>query len=514
MEKKMKKPTVLTILDGWGYRKEEKGNAVLAANTPELDKLLKNYPHTLINCSGLAVGLPEGQMGNSEVGHLNIGAGRLVYQSLTRISKSIEDGDFFKNKVLLEAMQNVHNKNSALHIMGLLSDGGVHSHIDHVEALIEMAKRNNVDKVFIHAFLDGRDTPPTSAGSYLEKLETIIDEKKEGQIVSIVGRYYAMDRDNRWDRVELAYDELTLGAEYKYSSSKEAIEAAYIRGENDEFVLPTSIVRSNEQLVTMKDGDSIIFFDFRPDRAREITRAFTEKDFDGFERKVVLNDLYYVTMTEYDATFNNVHIAFEQEELNNTLGEYVSSLGLKQLRLAETEKYAHVTFFFNGGVEKPNANEDRILIPSPKVATYDLKPEMSAFEVADIAVEKIESGEYDLIIINFANMDMVGHTGVFDAAVKAVEAVDKCVGMIVKALEKVDGQMIVTADHGNCEEMIADDGSTLTAHTTDKVKLIVFSNISENIVLRQDGSLPDIAPTLLHMMGVKKPAEMTGNSLI
>ena len=510
----MTKTTVLAILDGWGQREAIEGNAVFVANTPEIDSLLSTCPNTLIKCSGYAVGLPKGQMGNSEVGHLNMGAGRVVFQSLTRISKAIEDGDFFKNKVLLEAMQKANDNNSSLHLMGLVSDGGVHSHMDHIVALIEMAKKNSVKNIYLHAFLDGRDTPPRSAVEYLAELEKEISRLEAGKIVTISGRYYAMDRDNRWDRVELAYDALTIGAEYKYQSSDDAIKAAYERDENDEFVKPTSIASDGSSPVTIKDNDSIIFFNFRPDRAREITRALTEKEFDGFERKVLPANLYYVTMTEYDSSFAGVHIAFEQEELKNTLGEYLSSIGLKQLRIAETEKYAHVTFFFNGGVEEPNKNEDRILIPSPKVATYDLQPEMSAAGVAEAAASNIKSGKYDVIIINFANMDMVGHTGIFDAAVEAVETVDACVGKLVRAVDEAGGQMIITADHGNSEEMYNSEGEPVTAHTTNNVGLLIYNSWKEIKSLRQDGSLADVAPTLLDMMNVKKPAEMTGETLI
>jgi 2,3-bisphosphoglycerate-independent phosphoglycerate mutase len=505
---------MLMILDGWGYREATDGNAVALADTPVLDSLWNEHPHTLIQASGLAVGLPEGQMGNSEVGHLNLGAGRTVYQSLTRITKSIEDGDFFENPVLLGEKEKALESGSSLHLMGLVSPGGVHSHTDHLLALVRLAQKRGVCRVYIHAFLDGRDTPPRSAEGYLAELEDELDKIGLGKIVLISGRYYAMDRDNRWERVQLAYDALTLGTGLSAASSKDAIKEAYARDENDEFVKPTNIYLSSEDPVTIEDDDAVIFFNFRPDRARELTRAFTEPVFDGFKREKFFSNLYFVTMTEYDDTFLHVHIAFLPESIKNTLGTYISSLGLKQLRIAETEKYAHITFFFNGGVEEPDPGEERILIPSPKVATYDLKPEMSAYEVAERAVSEIGRNIYDLIILNFANMDMVGHTGILEAAIKAVEAVDECVGKVVDAVVKAGGQLLLTADHGNSEEEVAEDGEPMTAHTTNPVRLILIMDGDNNYSLTEGGTLADLAPTLLEMMELPQPPEMTGHSLL
>jgi len=513
MSKKYR-PTALIILDGWGFREDPEGNAVALADTPVLDRLEVEYPHVLIKTSGLAVGLPDGQMGNSEVGHLNIGAGRTVYQSLTRITKSIEDGDFFENPVLTEAAKNAAEPGKSLHLMGLVSPGGVHSHTDHLLALVRLAQKHGVKNVCVHAFLDGRDTPPRSADGYLAKLEEGLKKIGLGRIVLISGRYYAMDRDNRWERVQLAYDALTLGKGLKAGSSEEAIEAAYARGEDDEFVKPTVIAGEKEEPVTVKDGDSVIFFNFRADRAREITRAFTEPDFDGFTREQVYSKLYYVTMTEYDAEFSHVHIAYPPDAVKNTLGAYIGSLGLKQLRIAETEKYAHVTFFFNGGVEEPNPGEDRVLIPSPKVATYDLKPEMSAYEVAERAAAEVKSGKYDLIILNFANMDMVGHTGILEAAMKAVHAVDECVGIVADAILETGGQFLLTADHGNSEEEYDEDGDPMTAHSANPVRLILVRDADREDGLADGGTLADLAPTLLDMMGLPQPSEMTGHSLL
>jgi 2,3-bisphosphoglycerate-independent phosphoglycerate mutase len=511
-----RRPSMIVILDGWGYREETFGNAVAQAQTPVLDALWTEHPHTLIATSGLAVGLPEGQMGNSEVGHMNIGAGRTVYQSLTRITKSISDGDFFENPALTAAMENATPH--SLHLMGLVSPGGVHSHTDHLLALVRMAKQRGVKNIYIHAFLDGRDTPPRSAGGYLAQLETDLSEIGAGQIVSITGRYYAMDRDNRWDRIELAYDALTLGTGIRAASSADAIRAAYERGEDDEFVKPTNIVRDDDGEVCsptiIGDGDSVVFFNFRPDRARELTRAITEPEFEGFSRKAFCKDLCFVTMTEYDATLAHVFVAFPPEDVHNTLGEYISSLGLKQLRIAETEKYAHVTFFFNGGVEMPNPGEDRVLIPSPKVATYDLKPEMSAFEVTQRVCSQIDSGVYDVIILNFANMDMVGHTGVLEAAIKAVETIDTCAGIILTTLGNAGGQMLLTADHGNSEEVLTEDGRHITSHTTNPVRLILVRDDDADLALADGGALSDLAPTLLAMMELPQPAEMTGRSLL
>jgi len=504
------RPTVLIILDGWGYREETYGNAVTAAATPVLDRLVAGHPHTLIDTSGLSVGLPEGQMGNSEVGHMNIGAGRTVYQSLTRITKSIEDGDFFENPVLLEAVRSAAEDDKSLHLMGLVSPGGVHSHTDHMLAIVELARNHGVKNVYVHAFLDGRDTPPRSAEGFLAELEESLKEIGLGRIASISGRYYAMDRDNRWERVQLAYGALSQGTGLFAKTSKEAIEAAYARGEDDEFVKPTVI----DEPVPIKDGDSIVFFNFRADRAREITRAFTEPDFDGFDREQVYSNLYFVTMTEYDAELSHVHIAYPPDEIKNTFGEYIGSLGLKQLRIAETEKYAHVTFFFNGGIEEPGPGEDRVLIPSPKVATYDLKPEMSAYEVAERAAEEVESGKYDVIVLNFANMDMVGHTGVLKAAISAVHAVDCCVGIVSEAILAAGGQFLLTADHGNSEEEFDDEGNPMTAHSTNPVRLVLVRDGDSRLGLEAGGTLADLAPTLLDMMDVKQPSEMTGRSLL
>ncbi len=509
-----KKPTVLMILDGYGINEKTEGNAIKMAKTPVMDMLLKKYPHAKGYASGLDVGLPNGQMGNSEVGHLNIGAGRIVYQELTRITKAIEDGDFFENPELKESMENCKKNNSALHIMGLVSDGGVHSHNTHLYALVKMAKNNGIEKVYIHAFLDGRDTPPTSGKEYLEQLEEELRSIGVGKIATVSGRYYAMDRDKRWDRTQKAYEAMLQGKGNKAASSDECITNSYAAGVIDEFVIPT-VITDEEGLPVGKieENDSIVFFNFRPDRAREITRAIVDGEFDGFEREKRLNSFFFVCFTRYDDTLPNVHIAFKPQKLDNTLGEYISSLGLKQLRTAETEKYAHVTFFFNGGVEEPNPGEDRILVPSPKVATYDLKPEMSAYEVCDVLVENILSQKYDLIIINFANSDMVGHTGVMEAAIKAVEAVDECVGRAVDAIVETGGQMIICADHGNSDQMIDyETGEPMTAHTTNPVPLVLV-NYTDGIGIK-DGRLSDLAPTLLEMMDLPKPKEMTGESLL
>lgn len=519
--------TTLMILDGFGFNPETSGNAIAAAATPNLDMLMKKYPHTLLGASGLSVGLPHGQMGNSEVGHMNIGAGRIIYQELTRITKEIADGTFSKNTVLNAAMDHVlaaQADGAALHVMGLLSDGGVHSHIDHLFAIIDMAKEKGIENLCIHCFLDGRDVPPRCAEKYIKELEDYMQETGLGRIASIAGRYYAMDRDNRWDRVQKAYDALTSpqsAGTLTAASALEALSAAYARGENDEFVIPTVILDGDGRPAgPVKSHDSVVIFNFRPDRAREITRAFCDPDLTGFTRTARPDDLYYVCMTQYDAAMPNAKVAFPPQHHKNTLGEYVSALGKKQLRLAETEKYAHVTFFFNGGVEEPNANEDRTLIASPSVATYDLQPQMSAPEVRDAAIEAINSGKYDLIIMNFANPDMVGHTGVFDAAVKAVEAVDGCVGDIYDAITKQNGALFITADHGNADTMFDADGSIITAHSTNPVPAILITPESfcpgscGSITLREDGILADIAPTLLYLMGLSQPAEMTGRNLI
>ena len=500
----MSKPITLIIMDGFGINKETKGNAIAAAKTPNLDKYFKEYPNTCINASGLHVGLPDGQMGNSEVGHTNIGAGRIVYQELTRITKSIEDGDFFENEAFKEAVENCKKNDSAIHFIGLLSDGGVHSHINHLFGLLELAKRAGLTKVYVHAIMDGRDVSPTSGAGYIHELEAKMQEIGVGKIASVMGRYYAMDRDNRWERVKEGYTAMLGGGE-KTDDAESYVKASYEKDVTDEFIIPASL---NEGAI--KENDSIVFYNFRPDRAREITRTFVDTAFEGFDRKYF--PVKYICMTQYDASMPNVTVAFKPESLKNTFGEYISSLGKKQLRIAETEKYAHVTFFFNGGVEKTYEGEDRALIASPKVATYDLKPEMSAFEVCEEAVKRIESDKYDNIILNYANCDMVGHTGVFEAAVKAVETVDTCVGKVVDATLKKGGKVIITADHGNADKMLEDDGvSPFTAHTTNIVPFIV---IGEDCKLRDTGALCDIAPTLLDIMDIEKPAEMTGESLI
>lgn len=504
-----KKLTMLMILDGFGINDKEEGNAVKIANTPVLDKLMKQNPTTLIKTSGLDVGLPEGQMGNSEVGHTNIGAGRIVYQELTRITKSIEDGDFFSIPELVGAIDNCKKNNSKLHIMGLLSDGGVHSHIRHLYALLELAKRKDFEDVYVHCFLDGRDTPPASAENYITELEKKMEEKGVGKIASITGRFYAMDRDKRWERVKKAYDALVNGEGEKETSATIAIEKSYQKEVFDEFVEPTLICNNGEPVARVSENDSVIFFNFRPDRAREITRAIVDKNFDGFEREYF--PVYYVCFTNYDETIENVHIAFKKDEIKNTFGEILGKKGMTQLRIAETEKYAHVTFFFNGGEEKQYPGEDRILIPSPKVETYDLKPEMSAYEVTDNVVEAINSKKYDSIILNYANPDMVGHTGNLDAAVKALEVIDECVGRVLEAVENNDGVLLITADHGNSEQMIDySTGEPHTAHTTNVVPLILVGKDAK----LKSGRLADLIPTMLDIMGIEKPEEMTGESLI
>lgn len=501
-----KRPVLLCIMDGFGKNESTYGNAIAAAKKPNLDKIVSENPMTFIGASGLDVGLPDGQMGNSEVGHTNIGAGRVVYQELTRITKSIQDGDFFTNEALVGAMENCKKNSSALHLMGLMSDGGVHSHNTHLYGIMELAKRSGVDKVYIHCFMDGRDVPPTSGKDYLAELYKKCDEIGVGEIATVMGRYYAMDRDNRWERVVKAYKAMTKGEGVKFDCACKMMEESYANDVTDEFIVPAV----SEKAVPVKDNDSIVFFNFRPDRAREITRAFVDPAFSGFEREQ-LKGLYYVCMTQYDATMPNVHVAFKPESLENTFGEYISDKGLKQLRIAETEKYAHVTFFFNGGVEKQYPGEDRILVKSPAVATYDLQPEMSAYEVTDKLLAAIDSDKYDAIILNYANCDMVGHTGVFDAAVKAVEAVDTCVGKIVDAVAAKGGVTLITADHGNADKMYEADGSPFTAHTTNPVPFIVVGYPCE---LREGGRLCDIAPTMLKIMGLEQPKEMTGVSII
>lgn len=508
--------TALIILDGFGHRDAVAYNAIRTDGAVHFKKLWENYPHTYIQASGLDVGLPAGQMGNSEVGHLNIGAGRIVYQELTRITKSIDDGDFFRNPAFLKAMDNCKQKNSALHLMGLCSDGGVHSHLEHLYALVRMAKEQGLSKVYIHCFMDGRDTPPRSGEGYIRQLEEKLNEIGAGEIATVSGRYYAMDRDNRFERVERAYAALVYGEGFTAESGHEAMEKSYARGDSDEFVQPTVILKNGKPVATVQPDDSIIFFNFRPDRARELTRAFLFADFDGFERKKGFFPLTYVSMTQYDKTFEDkLSVAFKPETLQNTLGQYLAKLHKTQLRIAETEKYAHVTFFFNGGVEAPNPLEDRCLVPSPKVATYDLKPEMSAYEVTEEAVKRIDSGKYDVMVLNFANPDMVGHTGVMEAAVKAVHAVDACLEKVVDAILRQGGRCIITADHGNCEYMWDEkQNAPFTAHTTNPVPCVLVDDTRKNVKLRSDGRLSDLSPTLLDLMGVEKPAEMTGNTLI
>ena len=504
------KLTMLMILDGFGINENEKGNAVKLANTPNLDKLMKTCPTTILHTSGMQVGLPEGQMGNSEVGHTNIGAGRIVYQELTKITKSIEDGDFFSIPEFVEAIENCKNHGSKLHILGLLSDGGVHSHIRHLFALLELAKRKDFEDVYVHCFLDGRDTPPASGESYITKLEEKMKEKGIGKIASISGRFYSMDRDKRWQRVQKAYDALVNGIGNKSTSAVSAIEASYQKEVFDEFVEPTVICSGEEPIATIGENDSVIFFNFRPDRAREITRTLVDPEFNEFETKKL--NLYYVCFTQYDETLPNVKIAFKPETLKNTFGEYISSKGLTQLRIAETEKYAHVTFFFNGGEEKQYPGEDRILVPSPKVETYDMKPEMSALEVTDKVVEAIQSDKYNSIILNYANPDMVGHTGNLEAAIKAIETIDGCVQRVVEAVKEKVGTLLIIADHGNAEQMIDyKTGEPHTAHTTNPVPFIL---VGKDDVKLKEGKLADIAPTMLEIMGLEKPEGMTGESLI
>ena len=506
------KVTMLMILDGFGDNKNKDGNAIKLAKTPNIDRLMKQYPNTDIFTSGLHVGLPEGQMGNSEVGHTNIGAGRIVYQELTRITKSIEDGEFFSNPEFIAAIENCKKHNSKLHILGLLSNGGVHSHNRHLYGLLEMAKRRDFEDVYVHCFLDGRDTPPASAETYIAELQEKMKEKQVGKIASLSGRFYAMDRDKRWERVKKCYDALVNGEGEKAGDAIKAIEDSYQKEVFDEFVVPTVICNGNEPVAKIGENDSVIFFNFRPDRAREITRAIVDPEFDGFETKKM--NLYYVCFTSYDETMPNVHVAFKKEPLKNTFGEVISEAGLTQLRIAETEKYAHVTFFFNGGEEKQYPGEDRILVPSPKVETYDMKPEMSAYEVTDKVCEALENDKYDVVILNFANTDMVGHTGSLQAAIKAVEAVDECVGKIVKIIEEKQGNLLITADHGNAEQMIDyKTGEPHTAHTTNPVPIILVT-ANKEYKLKENGKLADLAPTMLDLMGIKQPEEMTGESLL
>lgn len=502
-----KTPITLIIMDGFGIAESGKSNAIFCAETPNLTKIFAESPKSSLKASGLAVGLPDGQMGNSEVGHTNIGAGRVVFQDLPRITRAIEDGSFFENSELVAACENCVKNGTALHLMGLMSDGGVHSHLSHVWGLLRLAKKYGVEKVYVHCFLDGRDVSPTSGEGFVAECVAKCKEIGTGTVATLMGRYFAMDRDNRWDRVERAYRAIVFGEGKKCDDAAEAVRKSYEDGKTDEFVEPTVC----GDYAGVSENDSVIFFNFRPDRAREITRTFVDEAFDGFDRGEGFCKVFYVCMTQYDANMPNVHVAYGPESLENTFGEYISSLGIKQLRIAETEKYAHVTFFFNGGVEKMYEGEDRILVNSPKVATYDLQPEMSAYEVTDKVIEAIESGKYDVIILNYANCDMVGHTGVFDAAKCAVETVDTCVGRVVEAVRNVGGVSVITADHGNADKMLEEDGvSPFTAHTTNEVPFVI---VGADVTLR-DGKLCDIAPTMLDLMGIDQPSEMTGESLI
>ena len=527
-----KKPTLLMILDGWGHRKEKNGNAVAAAKTPNLDRLIEKYPCALGMTSGVAVGLPAGQMGNSEVGHLNIGSGRIVYQDLTLINKEIADGTFNQNPVLLNAVHSAIKNDRSLHLMGLVSYGGVHSYMTHLQALLKLAQAEGLTRVYVYAFLDGRDVAPKAAAADLKELQEFMKTNRVGELAAVMGRYYAMDRDKRWERTEKAYNALTLekkennDPDIVYTDSPEnALKLSYEKGETDEFVKPIIVMKTDEtngkaeRVAAVKDGDSVIFFNFRPDRARQLTYAFVNSDTNlGFKRKVHPK-VNFVCMTPYDEGLD-IPIAYPPKDLKNTLGEHLSALGKKQLRIAETEKYAHITFFFNGGIEEPNAGEDRVLIPSPGVATYDLKPEMSAYEVTDALLEKLDENKYDFIVLNFANMDMVGHTGIMEAAVTAVEAVDTCVGRLADKILEKDGAVFITADHGNAEQMVEADGTPCTSHTTNPVKMIYVDdkNINKNgkpeKILRNDGSLCDIAPTLLEIMGLPIPKEMAGKTLL
>ncbi len=505
-----RKPVSLIILDGWGIGKDYPGNAISIGNTPNFDKLMQERPNTTIDASGIAVGLPEGQMGNSEVGHINIGAGRVIYQELPRITNAIKDGSFFQKEEFLSAIEHAKKGSGKLHLMGLVSDGGVHSHIEHLYGLLELAKIEGMKEVYIHVILDGRDVQPTVGKGQLEELEAKIKEIGIGQIATVSGRYYTMDRDKRWERTKIAYDAIVHGEGIRSESAIKSVEDSYKVGVTDEFIMPTVIEKNGKPLAKIEDGNSIIFFNFRPDRARQITRAIVDNEFDGFDRGQKV-DTFYVTMTQYDKTIENVVVAYTSEAPLNTLSQYVSLNNLNQLKMAETEKYAHVTFFFNGGIEEPYTNEDRVLIPSPKVATYDLKPEMSAESVKESLIERIRMDKYDLIIVNFANPDMVGHTGSVPAVVTAVETVDRCLGEILEVLNEKGGSTLITADHGNAEELLDDEGFSVTAHTTNKVPLIYVGK--DNIKL-QEGKLSDIAPTLLELMGLESPQEMTGKSLI
>lgn len=501
-----KKTRLLMILDGWGKGRDYDGNAIYRASTPNFDRLVTKYPSTIVKTSGNDVGLPKGQMGNSEVGHMNIGAGRIVYQALTRITKSFETGEIESNEELLSAFDNAIKNNTKLHLMGLVSSGGVHSHNKHLYNLIRFANSKGVKDIYVHCYMDGRDVPPTSGAGFIQELEDEMKEIGAGKIATIMGRYYAMDRDNRWERIQIAYEALTKGEGVHYANPVEGVEASYSNGENDEFIKPIIVTEDGK----IENDDSIIFFNFRPDRAREITRAIVDDDFKGFDRDKINTN--FVCMTQYDITIKNVSVAFKPQTLVNTFGEYISDKGLKQLRIAETEKYAHVTFFFNGGVEKPNEGEERVLIPSPKVATYDLQPEMSAYEVKDALLEQLKLDIHDVVIINFANPDMVGHTGIMEAAIKAVETVDNCLGEIAEYVVENDMEMLVTADHGNADEMLSDDKSVLTQHSTNPVPLLLISNRKEAKL--KEGRLADLAPTILELMDIEKPEEMTGESLL
>jgi len=512
MSKLTGKPVVLIVLDGWGYSERRESNAILNAETPVWNRLWQDCPHLLIRCSGTDVGLPAEQMGNSEVGHLNLGAGRVVYQEFTRISRSIKSGSFFSNHTLTQAVDQAITNDKAVHILGLLSPGGVHSHEQHIQAMVKLAVERGAQRIYVHAFLDGRDTPPKSAAASLQAMQDTFTQLGRGRIASIIGRYFAMDRDHRWPRIQAAYDLLTQGKGHSAPDALSALEMAYARGESDEFVEATAIVPPGEQPATIADGDSVIFMNYRSDRARQITRPFIEEDFSGFQRETTPKLGTFVSLTEYNEQFH-IPVAFPPERLRNTFGEYIANLGLHQLRIAETEKYAHVTFFFNGGVEQPYAGEDRILVPSPDVATYDLKPEMSAPEVTDKLVDAIESGHYDAIICNYANPDMVGHTGSFDAAVKAVEVIDRCLGRLVAAAQKTGAELLITADHGNAEQMRDEAvNQAHTAHTCNLAPFIYVGRPAE--ATRATGSLADIAPTMLYAMGIDKPTEMSGQPLI
>ena len=510
----MKTPYAIVIMDGYGLNADTAGNAIALGGSPNVNRYMREYPSQTLGASGMSVGLPDGQMGNSEVGHLNIGAGRVVYQELTKITKEIQDGDFDRNEALLYAIGNAKKNHKKLHIWGLTSDGGVHSHNTHLYALLNLCKREGLANAYVHCFMDGRDVSPTSGKDFLAALQMEMDRISFGTIASVCGRYYAMDRDNRWERVVKAYEMLTLGNGIGTENAEIAVAASYENGVTDEFILPTNVCKNGKPVALVEEGDSVIFFNFRPDRAREITRAFTQKEFEGFERKTGFLNPCYVCFTQYDATFEHVRVAFKPPSLRNTLGEYLSERGFKQLRIAETEKYAHVTFFFNGGVEAPNAGEERVLIPSPKVATYDLKPEMSAYEVTDRAIAELATGEYDVMILNFANCDMVGHTGVLAAAEEAVRTVDTCVDRVLKKILEMGGGALLTADHGNADQMIAEDGSPFTAHTTNPVPVVLVGKKWQGETLRSGGVLADLAPTLLDMMDVPVPPEMTGKSLI